>query len=728
LTTNASAVIRHSHTYAGCVWQFESLPASPVPGTLFLNILSAVNPFTFTGRSAGIWYSLDNGTTWTQVYNSPDHPQGWDSIPLSPITDTSQLQVMAFTDAHDDMGHYVYDIQLSTGPGTSNPDGTGYTENAALCIADYLCQKTWGFKANYGTDVPIDRLIAAANICDEPVQLASGGTEPRYACNGGFPLSLKRGEVLQNLLTSCAGRITYSNGQFVIWPAAWMGSSFVPDPPFPPAPGESVAWSFATTGPGGGEFDNPPSIFNGGFGCSGNANGTLYSGILSVSGGQTILGQNSVSLVWGGFQMPPEIPEDAVITHVYPVVKANITPGGFQIIECTPAPPGQVIFPIGGNPLPGIGPDMGTVEGVSIGATCQSTVPILSFIGMQISFVGMAVYYTTGSDTNPVVPFPGATEIQAIAAGPFRWRQKVSIRDLYNGVKGTYISPANNWQASDIPPYAQDSDHGYSSGSPLYPFGDANLAADGGDRRWFDIQLPFTISCPCAQRLCKIELMRRRQQGTGTFLFNLSMYKTTVLDVVQLTFPLLGWTNKLLEISAHRFTLAKENQNGVEVVRLATEIDVQETDPSIYEWSPSEELTAQGFQQSTSGTPSTPGGISSTYQNNPPISLSQPSSTEIDLTAVMVTFGNGNVVNYNARAITITAVTDPTWLYVYVVDPDMLGDIAGTSLTANADPATTNVGVTGFIYMGAILALPDGNATQILAGGWPAPQTFQVGS
>ena len=194
----------------------------------------------------------------------------------------------------------------------------------------------------------------------------------------------------------------------------------------------------------------------------------------------------------------------------------------------------------------------------------------------------------------PVVA--GATH----ASGPFRWRSKVSVRDLYNGVKGTFISPANKWQSSDIPPYAQDTIHGYASGSPLYPDGDANLAADGGDRRWLDIQLPFTISVSAAQRLCKIELMRRRQQGTGTFSFDLALYQATALDVILMTLPFFGWTNKLLEIGAHRFTLNEvTSEGGTAVTLLGTEIDVQETDPSVYDWSTTEELSLQGYQQAS---------------------------------------------------------------------------------------------------------------------------------
>jgi hypothetical protein len=195
---------------------------------------------------------------------------------------------------------------------------------------------------------------------------------------------------------------------------------------------------------------------------------------------------------------------------------------------------------------------------------------------------------------------PGAAlQILSIAAGPFRWRPKVSIRDLYNGVKGTYISPITKWQATDFPPYAQDTLHGYASGSPLYPEGDANMAADGGDRRWLDIQLPFTISPSMAQRLAKIELMRRRQQGTGTFMYNMALYQATSLDIVKMTLPLLGWTDKLLEISSHRFKLDKSQVGTTEVTLLGTEIDVQETDPSVYDWSTSEELSPQGYQQAT---------------------------------------------------------------------------------------------------------------------------------
>jgi hypothetical protein len=184
------------------------------------------------------------------------------------------------------------------------------------------------------------------------------------------------------------------------------------------------------------------------------------------------------------------------------------------------------------------------------------------------------------------------------AAGAFQWKPKASIRDLYNAVRGKYVCPANNWQQSDIPYWAADARHGYSNG-PAECFYDANLAQDGGDRRWLDLQFPFTISSATVQRLAKIELLRRRQQGTGTFAWNMWMYQTTALDVVECTLPLLRWQDKLLEIQAHRMTLNKQNINGTDVTLLGTEIDLQETDPGVYSWSTTEELSPAGYKQAT---------------------------------------------------------------------------------------------------------------------------------
>src|SRR6185312_7136927 len=176
-----------------------------------------------------------------------------------------------------------------------------------------------------------------------------------------------------------------------------------------------------------------------------------------------------------------------------------------------------------------------------------------------------------------------------------QWRPVVATRALFNGIKATYVCPANNWQASDMPPYAQDTLHGYPAPAGTTGYYDQLLAADNGERRWYEMQLPFTNSSSMAQRIAKIELLRRRQQGMGTFVYNLAMYQLMPLDVIEMTVPFLGWLNKLLEVSAHRFTVTVDEQT--KGIRLGTELDLQETDPSVYVWSTSEELSPQGNSQ-----------------------------------------------------------------------------------------------------------------------------------
>lgn len=309
-----------------------------------------------------------------------------------------------------------------------SPPLVGYTENAALCIADFLANKTYGYKADYGTDIPLPELIAAANTCDELVPLANSGsppaTEPAYACNGQFELSMRRGEILQNLLTSCAGRVTDYGGRFIIWPGAYLGVSFA-----------------IGSDPGGG-----------------------------------------------------------------------------------------------------------------------------------------------------VISLPA---IERISAGPVEYRD-ISIRELYNGVKGTFLSPSNKWQTADFPPYAQDSLHGYTG--PVEFEGDQNLADDGGDRRWLEIQLPFTISPAAAQRIAKIFLMRARHRRTATLVLNMTAYRIAVLDVIKITWAPLNWSEKLFEVISARLRMDPSGGEG-SAIPLIVELEIRETDPDEYEWNTSEQLTPQGYKE-----------------------------------------------------------------------------------------------------------------------------------
>jgi hypothetical protein len=178
--------------------------------------------------------------------------------------------------------------------------------------------------------------------------------------------------------------------------------------------------------------------------------------------------------------------------------------------------------------------------------------------------------------------------------GGVMWKPKLARTDLFNGIKGTYVSEANQWQQSDAPSFAQDAIHGYTNGSVEHD-NDANWDADG-ERLWRDVQLPFTTSVSRAQRLFKIELLRIRQQGRGGLVGMMTTYQSAPLDVVYLSYVPFAWVNKILEIANVRLVPFKvQAGNGREVTLLGTEIDIQETDPSVYEWDITEELSAQGY-------------------------------------------------------------------------------------------------------------------------------------
>jgi hypothetical protein len=190
-------------------------------------------------------------------------------------------------------------------------------------------------------------------------------------------------------------------------------------------------------------------------------------------------------------------------------------------------------------------------------------------------------------------------------AGPIQWSEKRKYRDLCNAVRATYVSPvypysvvgtsqdtrdstifSGEWQFTDAPEYAQDVGHGYSS--------DQNLTDDGGIKLYNDRRYEFVTSCATAQRLMKIYLLRSRQQGSGTLEMKLSAFQVKAVDTIQLSFSLMTWVNKNLEVRSFRFVpKIAQGDNGSAEPEVHCQLDVIETDASVYAWAVSEERTPQ---------------------------------------------------------------------------------------------------------------------------------------
>ena len=108
-------------------------------------------------------------------------------------------------------GKEVFDPRTST---------TGYSNNPALCLRDWLTDTRYGMAADPNT-IDDATVIAAANICDESVALKTGGTQTRYTCDGAFDASEQRGDVINGILSSMAGICVPPGNKWRIYAGAW---------------------------------------------------------------------------------------------------------------------------------------------------------------------------------------------------------------------------------------------------------------------------------------------------------------------------------------------------------------------------------------------------------------------------------------------------------------------------------------------------------------------------
>ena len=146
---------------------------------------------------------------------------------------------------------------------------------------------------------------------------------------------------------------------------------------------------------------------------------------------------------------------------------------------------------------------------------------------------------------------------EADLRGPYKVRMRPSRAQLYNAVKGTYISAADRWVETDFPPAINS----------------AYEAQDGGERIYKDVKLPFTIDPYAAQRMAKIDLERHRQGIVVDYPARIVGLKLKVWDVVRLNIAAMGWTNKQFRVIDKKISLF----GGADLV-------LEEYSSAIYSW------------------------------------------------------------------------------------------------------------------------------------------------
>jgi hypothetical protein len=355
----------------------------------------------------------------------------------------------------------------------------GYTANWALVNADVITDSVFGL----GDDtVNQANLIAAANICDEQVSLAAGGTESRYSCHYHYDTSTGPGAALAQMMPAAAGRYCRSGGEWYLFPASWQGPSFSFDEnslagPFTWKPYRNLrdlcnrmtGTYTAANYPYNATTENGSDLFD--------ANG-FYDGTI----------QNNFGYAFQATSIPYYAQDQL---HGYP---AN------QLL----------------NDDSGVAGDWSSTE----------------TYGMDDVIIYNGVIFRSIADDNR----------NHIPVGTTRETGEV-VNDLY------------------------------------WTFGTVLLQRD--------IALPAVLSISQSQRVLKINLLRNRQQGSGTFLMFPAAFRMMQIDVMNFSMAKMGWTEKALEIAKIGLGVAP-GSNGVPCPMV--KVDVQETAASVYEWDISEEI------------------------------------------------------------------------------------------------------------------------------------------
>ncbi|MGN6146870.1 MAG: phage tail protein, partial [Mesorhizobium sp.] len=123
-------------------------------------------------------------------------------------------------------GVLLYDIRKDSSAGGSgahrwnNPTTWEVSNNPAVHVYNIIRGIRYGDEWVYGGQtidayqLPAANWMAAANACDEAINLAGGGTEPRYRSGCQITVDQPPADVIESILRGCSGRVAEVGGAF----------------------------------------------------------------------------------------------------------------------------------------------------------------------------------------------------------------------------------------------------------------------------------------------------------------------------------------------------------------------------------------------------------------------------------------------------------------------------------------------------------------------------------
>lgn len=111
----------------------------------------------------------------------------------------------------------VYDPRLDStaGDDPTNASFLAWTDNPALCLANYLTDTVFGMKIS-ASKIDWAAVVVAADACDSSVDIPGGATEKRFTSNGVLFATDKHRTNVDKIKSAMNGTLVYTSGVYVI--------------------------------------------------------------------------------------------------------------------------------------------------------------------------------------------------------------------------------------------------------------------------------------------------------------------------------------------------------------------------------------------------------------------------------------------------------------------------------------------------------------------------------
>ena len=150
--------------------------------------------------------------------------------------------------------------------------------------------------------------------------------------------------------------------------------------------------------------------------------------------------------------------------------------------------------------------------------------------------------------------------------GPINLETRISMRDNFNAVRGTFNDASQGYITADYPETISA----------------AFKAEDGGEEVALDMPLAYTTSAATAQRLAKLTLFRGREQMTMNADFGLEAFSVEVGDIIEFENERYWSGGKEFEVVGWRFAADQEAGD------LRVNLTLRETSEAAFDWNAEE--------------------------------------------------------------------------------------------------------------------------------------------